>query len=224
MFENDLSFSDSIEIIPATEEIKEEPKNNENMGPIIINEVAEVEDSKEVSEKREEIRNERRLDRRNEKNDRYDRNDRRENRQNRYEQTKPTLRQQSLYNTTSRIYVERYNEYNGIPDFIVNQIFEIDDGKGETTIEEAIIMLINLFPNTREKVNSAKYIEDAIKIGKSEIINSLYKECKYGYINIPMHSRDNLSKKITSDFENDNFDAALYDYQLMRLSGFLKNM
>lgn len=218
MFENDLSFSDTIEIVPTEEVVKEEPKKEENIGPIIVNDVVttETKEEQKVTEKRE--------DNRNDRYERNDRNDRRENRHNRYEEEKPSLRQQSLYNATSKIYVERYNEYNGIPDFIVNQIFDIDDGKGQTSIEEAIIMLINLFPNTREKINSARYIEDAIKIGKSEIINSLYKECKYGYINIPMHSRDNLSKKISSDFENDNFDAALYDYQLMRLSGFLKNM
>ena len=33
---------------------------------------------------------------------------------------------------------------------------------------------------------------------------------------------ENLSKKITSDFENDNFEASLYDYELMRLSGYIK--
>lgn len=219
MFENDLSFSDTIEIVPTIEETNE-VKVEENVGPIIVNEVVETVEPKQevVVETKEEVKNERN-DRRNER-----RNDRRDFKQNRHDEVKPSLRQQSLYNATAKIYVERYSEYNGIPDFIVNQIFDIDDGKGYTTVEEAIIMLINLFPNTREKINSARYIEDALKIGKSEIVNSLYKECKYGFINIPMHSRENLSNKITSDFENENFDAALYDYQLMRLSGFLKNI
>ena len=192
MFEEDnLSFSDTIEIVPTIEEVKENKKVEDNIGPIIIGEVKE--------EKKQ---------------------DKKENKAREIE--KPSARQQSLYDITSSIYVEKYTEYCGIPDFIVNQLFNIDDGKGTISIEEAIIMLINLFPNTREKINSAKIIEDAIKIGKSEIINFLYKECKYGFINIPLHSRENLSKKITSDFETENFEASLYDYQLMRLSGYVK--
>ena len=184
MFEEDnLSFSDTIEIVPTVEEVKENKKEENTMGPIIVGEVKE--------EKKQEPQ-------------------------------AISARQQSLYDITSNIYVEKYAEYCGIPDFIVNQLFDIDDGKGTISIEEAIIMLINLFPNTRERVNSAKLIEDAIKIGKSEIISFLYKECKYGFINIPLHSRENLSKKITSDYESDNFEASLYDYQLMRLSGYIK--
>lgn len=193
MFEEDnLSFSDTIEIVPSVEEVKESKKEENNMGPIIVGEVKEEkkQDKKEVAKKQE--------------------------------TEAISARQQSLYDITASIYVEKYAEYCGIPDFIVNQLFDIDDGKGTISIEEAIIMLINLFPNTRERVNSAKIIEDAIKIGKSEIINFLYKECKYGFINIPLHSRENLSKKITSDFESDNFEASLYDYQLMRLSGYIK--
>ena len=191
MFEEDnLSFSDTIEIVPTVDERKES-KKEENVGPIIV---AEVKEEKKQDKKENKVQ----------------------------EISKPSARQQSLYDITSSIYVEKYTEYCGIPDFIVNQLFDIDDGKGTISIEEAIIMLINLFPNTREKINSAKIIEDAIKIGKSEIINFLYKECKYGFINIPLHSRENLSKKITSDFETENFEASLYDYQLMRLSGYVK--
>jgi len=186
--ENNLSFSDTIEIVPTAEE---------NVGPIIVDQVKESKEDKKESKKEN-------------KNVQV------------VEVAKPSARQQSLYDITAGIYVEKYTEYCGIPDFIVNQLFDIDDGKGTISIEEAIIMLINLFPNTRERVNSAKIIEDAIKIGKSEIINFLYKECKYGFINIPLHSRENLSKKITSDFETDNFEASLYDYQLMRLSGYIK--
>lgn len=194
MFEEDnLSFSDTIEIVPTVEE-KKENKKEDNIGPIIVSEVKEDKKQEKKENKNVQV----------------------------VEVAKPSARQQSLYDITASIYVEKYTEYCGIPDFIVNQLFDIDDGKGTISIEEAIIMLINLFPNTREKVNSAKIIEDAIKIGKSEIINFLYKECKYGFINIPLHSRENLSKKITSDFETDNFEASLYDYQLMRLSGYIK--
>lgn len=199
MFEEDnLSFSDSIEIVPTVEERRE----NEKKENIPQNQVVEV------KEDRKQDRNQ---------------DNKKENKNFQVKEfSKPSARQQSLYNITSNIYIEKYTEYCGIPDFIVNQLFDIDDGKGTISIEEAIIMLINLFPNTREKINSAKIIEDAIKIGKSEIINFLYKECKYGFINIPLHSRENLSKKITSDFESGNFEASLYDYQLMRLSGYIK--
>lgn len=193
MFEDNLSFSDTIEIVPTVEEVKNDTRDK-NIGPIIVSEIKEEskkEDRKQEVKKSQEI-------------------------------AKPSARQKSIYDIISKSYVEKYTEYCGIPDFIVNQLFDIDDGKGTITIEEAIIMLINLFPNTREKINSAKIIEDAIKIGKSEIISVLYKECKYGFINIPLHSRENLSKKITSDFETDNFEASLYDYQLMRLSGYIK--
>lgn len=223
--ENNILFSDNIEIIPSVEETVE--SNNqpeiiepvENIGPIIVNKVNEtVQPEKKIDfkvkrtvEKREERIVERRIDKR-------------ENSNIKNEIYKPSARQQSLYSVTSKMYVEKYNEYSNIPDFIVNEIFNIDDGKGTTTIEEAIIMLINLFPDTREKINSARYIEDAIKIGKKEIVKSLYKDCKAGFLNIPVHSRENLSKKITSDFENENLEASLYDYQLMRLSGYLRNV
>lgn len=212
MFEDELSFSDTIEIVPTTNEVKNNTKDEE-MGPIII--------SQPVEPERKEIKREERAERREEKRDDR-RDDRKQENRRSQEIVKPSVRQQSIYDITTKSYIEKYTEYCNIPDFIVNQIFDIDDGKGTITIEEAIIMLINLFPNTREKINSAKIIEDAIKIGKSEIITVLYKECKYGFINIPLHSRENLSKKITSDFENNNFEASLYDYELMRLSGYIK--
>ena len=230
MFEDNFSFSDSIEIVPTIEEPQVEKKEieekkiiNENKessleptGPIIIDEIKNENEEKKV-EKRESIRNSR--------NDSNQRNSsfQHSNRQRAEIITRPSLRQKALYETTSLLYMERFTEYAGIPDFIVNQLFGINDNKGSISTEEAIIMLINLFPNTRDKVNSAKYLEDAIKIGKVEIINYLYKECKFGFSNIPLHSRDNLSKKITSDVENSNFEASLYDYQLMRISGYLRN-
>ena len=197
MFEEDLSFSDTIEIVPTVQETKTETKE---VGPIIVEPVKETVQVKKEEKKEEKKQESKKVQ----------------------EFSKPSERQQCIYDITTRSYIEKYTEYCGIPDFIVNQLFDIDDGKGTITIEEAIIMLINLFPNTREKINSAKIIEDAIKIGKSEIVTVLYKECKYGFINIPLHSRENLSKKITSDFENDNFEASLYDYELMRLSGYIK--
>jgi hypothetical protein len=225
MFEDSFSFSDSIEIVPSTEESQETIKKEEvkedlqNIGPIIVDEIKDEKDTIK-NEKKYEEKEEKKDISKNNTRDSYSRGNSHRNSRNDVET--PSLRQQSLYSMTADLYVEKFNEYSNIPSFIVNQLFEIDDGKGTITIEEAIIMLINLFPNTKDKINSARFIEDAIKIGKAEIINNLYRDCKLGFANIPIHSRDNLSKKITSDVENDNFKAALYDYQIMRISGYIK--
>lgn len=223
MFEDNFSFSDSIEIVPSMDEQQESNENeiqmSQDMEPILVNEVVEGSEVKKA-EKKEDRKEDKRDSSRNNQRDNSQRST--SNRNQRNEDRIPSIRQQSLYTTTASLFVEKYNEYSGIPDFIVNQLFDINDGKGTITIEEAIIMFINLFPNAKDKINSARFIEDAIKIGKGEIINYLYKECKLGFSNIPLHSRDNLSKKITSDVENNNFTAALYDYQIMKLSGYIK--
>lgn len=193
MFEDNLSFSDTIEIVPTEEETKNNTKEK-NIGPIIVNEVKQEQKKEDKKQDNKKVQ----------------------------QTSAPSARQQTIYDIITQSYIEIYNEYADIPDFIVNQIFDIDDGKGTISIEEAIILLINLFPSTRDEINSAKIIEDAIRISKSEIINVLYKECKQGFINIPLHSRENLSRKMTSDFETGNFEASLYNYQLMRISGYIK--
>lgn len=206
MFEDNLSFSDTIEIVPTQEvkieksDLKKENNSNINSTPKI--EVKPVEEIKNNNNENKEVV--------------------KLNFNTKKEPKQISARQKQLFDMVSKVYVEKYTEYCGIPDFIVNQIFDIDDGKGTTTIEEAIIMFTNIFPNTRDKINSAKLIEEAINVVKEEIISSLYRECQYGFINIPLHSRENLSKKITNDFESDNFEASLYDYQLMRLSEYVK--
>lgn len=205
MFEDNLSFSDTIEIVPTVEE-KNDNTNIEKDNSTVFKETQEVEKKQdEVKSNTKDNSEVVKLDFNTKKG--------------------PTIvsaRQKQLFDMVSKVYVEKYTEYCGIPDFIVNQVFDIDDGKGTTTIEEAIIMFTNIFPNTRDKINSAKLIEEAINIVKEEIISSLYRECQYGFINIPLHSRENLSKKIKNDFENSNFEASLYDYQLMRLSEYIK--
>ena len=103
----------------------------------------------------------------------------------------------------------------------MGQIFGINDGKGKITIEEAIIMLMNLMPSSKAGINEAKTIQDAIYISRIKIAAFLYKECTFGFTNIPEHSRVNLSNKIKADCDKNLVFDVLYDYQLMRLSGFL---
>lgn len=131
------------------------------------------------------------------------------------------LRRSALFNAESDLYRVKFDEYAGIPDCIVNQIFGINDGKGKITIEEAIIMLINLMPSSKAGINEAKTIQDAIYISRIKIAAFLYKECTFGFTNIPEHSRVNLSNKIKSDCDKNLVFDVLYDYQLMRLSGYL---
>lgn len=206
MFESNFGFSDSIEIVPSIDE--QEEKNSKTAGPIILNEVKNEPKAEKKDEKKDEKNNVKDVQSRS--------------RNNKKVEDVTSKRRESLYAVTSSLYVDKFDDYADVPDFIVNQIFDIDDGKGTITIEEAIIMLINLFPNTRDKINQARMIEDAIKIGKKEIVEHLYRECRNGFSNIPVHSRENLSNKITSDIENDNYDASLYDYQMMRISGYIK--
>ena len=131
------------------------------------------------------------------------------------------LRRSALFNAESDLYRVKFDEYAGIPDCIVNQIFGINDGKGKITIEEAIIMLMNLMPSAKAGINEAKTIQDAIYISRIKIAAFLYKECTFGFTNIPEHSRVNFSNKIKADCDKNLVFDVLYDYQLMRLSGFL---
>ena len=130
-------------------------------------------------------------------------------------------RRSALFNAESDLYRVKFDEYAGIPDCIVNEIFEINDGKGKISIEEAIIMLMNLIPTAKNGINEAKTIEDAIYVSRIKIAAFLYKECTFGFNNIPEHSRVNLSNKIKADCEKNLVFDVLYDYQLMRLSGYL---
>lgn len=131
------------------------------------------------------------------------------------------LRRSSLFNAESDLYRVKFDEYAGIPDCIVNQIFGIEDGKGKISVEEAIIMLMNLIPAAKAGINEAKNIQDAIHVSRIKIAAFLYNECTFGFTNIPEHSRVNLSSKIKSDCEKNLVYDVLYDYQLMRLSGLL---
>lgn len=131
------------------------------------------------------------------------------------------LRRTSLFNAESDLYRIKFDEYAGIPDCIVNEIFGLNDGKGKISIEEAIIMLMNLIPAAKSGINEAKTIQDAIYISRIKIAAFLYKECTFGFTNIPEHSRVNLSNKIKSDCDKNKVYDVLYDYQLMRLSGYL---
>ena len=131
------------------------------------------------------------------------------------------LRRSALFNAESDLYRVKFDEYAGIPDCIVNEIFEINDGKGKITIEEAIIMLMNLIPSAKSGINEAKTIKDAIYISRIKIAAFLYKECTFGFNNIPEHSRINFSNKIKADCDKNLVYDVLYDYQLMRLSGYL---
>lgn len=131
------------------------------------------------------------------------------------------LRRTSLFNAESDLYRIKFDEYAGIPDCIVNEIFGLNDGKGKISIEEAIIMLMNLIPTAKSGINEAKTIQDAIYISRIKIAAFLYKECTFGFTNIPEHSRVNLSNKIKSDCDKNKVYDVLYDYQLMRLSGYL---
>ena len=58
------------------------------------------------------------------------------------------LRRSALFNAESDLYRVKFDEYAGIPDCIVNEIFNINDGKGKISIEEAVIMLMNLIPRS----------------------------------------------------------------------------
>lgn len=131
------------------------------------------------------------------------------------------LRRSALFNAESDLYRVKFDEYAGIPDCIVNEIFNINDGKGKISIEEAVIMLMNLIPTAKTGINEAKTIEDAIYISRIKIAAFLYKECTFGFNNIPEHSRSNLSNKIKADCDKNLVYDVLYDYQLMRLSGYL---
>lgn len=138
-----------------------------------------------------------------------------------FAKSEENLRKNSLFNAEADLYRVKFDEYAGIPDCIVNEIFAIEDGKGKISIEEAIIMLMNLIPTAKSGINEAKTIQDAIYISRIKIAAFLFKECTFGFTNIPDHSRINLSNKIKADCDKNQVFDVLYDYQLMRLSGYL---
>lgn len=204
---------------------KEEIKNEE----LVIENIDEM---ITVDSKEEEIKTEEKHEERNE--ERFDKKFKKEfdNKKEEIMNSKVTvnqifvsddsnLRRSALFNAESDLYRVKFDEYAGIPDCIVNQIFGINDGKGKITIEEAIIMLMNLMPSAKAGINEAKTIQDAIYISRIKVAAFLYKECTFGFTNIPEHSRVNFSNKIKSDCDKNLVFDVLYDYQLMRLSGYL---
>lgn len=210
---------------------KEEFKNDE----LIIENIDEMVTTSTKNEEKTEEKHEEKVEKNVEKNEeKFDKKFKKENDIKKEEELNnkvvanqifvsddSNLRRSSLFNAESDLYRVKFDEYAGIPDCIVNQIFGINDGKGKITIEEAIIMLMNLMPSSKAGINEAKTIQDAIYISRIKIAAFLYKECTFGFTNIPEHSRVNLSNKIKADCDKNLVFDVLYDYQLMRLSGFL---
>lgn len=201
MFEENLN---NIEIVDEKESKIESIKNSEE------------EEKKQTLEEIKKVEPDERNFKKNKKDNGSDQKDKRIFREN-----IDNLRKSALFNAESDLYRVKFEEYAGIPDCIVNQIFGIEDGKGKITIEEAIIMLMNLIPSAKAGINEAKTIQDAIYISRIKIAGFLYNECSFGFTNIPEHSRVNFSNKVKNDCEKNLVFDVLYDYQLMRLSGYL---
>lgn len=128
----------------------------------------------------------------------------------------------TILELTLNMYNKRFNDYASVPDCIINRVFNLFYEKDELLIEETILLLANLMPEAKQDIDEANSLNEAVYVCKLNLGKLIFEECKANFKNIPSYSKTKLSNKIVEDYENKKFENIIYDYQLMRLSGYIK--
>lgn len=230
MSDEELTFSDTIQIVmPENEDLKENNLDKELQTPsvTVIKDVVEQKKEEEVKPfkevKKENIKpmvetKESQEEKDIEKIKSRIEKGRVENKETHSSNTS----KKTILELTLNMYTKKYNDYANIPDCIVNRIFNLFYEKDELLIEEAILLLANLLPEAKQDIDEANSLNEAIYVCKLNLGKLIFDECKANFRNIPSYSKAKLSNKIVEDYENKKFDNIIYNYQLMRLSGYVK--
>lgn len=128
----------------------------------------------------------------------------------------------SIVEMTLDMYTKKFDEYAHIPDCIVNKIFNLFYEKNEMMVEECLLILQTILPNSKQDIDNADTLNEAIYVAKLHICMEMYNECKDNFNNIPSYSRRTFANKISKDYEDKKLENIIYDYQLMKLTGYIK--
>lgn len=230
MSEEELTFSDTIQIVMTENDERLDEISKEQLQTpsiTVIKDVVEQKQTKEVKPfkevKKENIKPIVESKENQEEKDI-------EKIKNRIEKSRVENKETHISNTSKKtileltlnMYNKKYNDYANIPDCIINRIFNLFYEKDELLIEETILLLANLLPEAKQDIDDANSLNEAIYVCKLNLGKLIFDECKANFKNIPSYSKTKLSNKIIEDYENKKFDNILYNYQLMRLSGYIK--
>ncbi len=230
MSDEELTFSDTIQIVmPENEDLGESALDKELQTPsvTVIKDVVEQKNTEEVKPFKE-VKKENIKPMVEPKENQEEKDI--EKIKNRIEKGRVESKEIHSSNTSKKtileltlnMYAKKYNDYANIPDCIINKVFNLFYEKDELLIEEAILLLANLLPEAKQDIDEANSLNEAVYVCKLNLGKLIFDECKSNFRNIPSYSKTKLSNKIVEDYENKKFDCIIYNYQLMRLSGYIK--
>lgn len=230
MSDENLTFSDTIQIVIPEDEKKEDIINEDLKTPSVTvikdvatpnKEISEVKPFREVKKENIKPITEQKEDK-EEKSIEQIKTKIEKSRVENKDSNSSNTSKKTILELTLNMYTKKFDNYANIPDCIVNKIFNLFYEKDELLIDEAILLLATLLPEAKQDIDGSNTLNEAIYVCKLNLGKLIFDECRANFRNIPSYLKNKLSNKIIEDYENKKFENILYNYQLMRLNGYIK--